>query len=105
VTQLVQNGQYLVPDDPSIEMLTVEAIDVTGPGAATVTACQVSNALTVKRADQSPIPGRSLPIANSQVYASRLTETLVLTAAGWRHDGVSGLEAPVWEGAASCPAA
>ena len=105
VTQLVQDGQYLVPDDPSIERLTVEAIDVTAPGAATVVACQVSNALTVKRADQSPIPGRSIPIANSQIYASRLTETLVQTPNGWRHDGVSGLQAPVWEGADSCPPA
>ena len=103
VTQLVQNGQYLVPADPSIESLTIESIEMNGPGAATVVACQVSNALTVKRADQSPIPGRSIPIANDQVYASRLTETLVLTPDGWRHEGVSGLDAPVWEGADACP--
>jgi hypothetical protein len=104
VTQLVQNGQYLVPDDPSLDSVTVELIEITGEGTATVTACHVSNALTVKRADQSPIPGRSIPIANPEVYATRVHETLALTESGWRHDGFATEEDPIWQGTDTCPA-
>jgi hypothetical protein len=104
VSKLVQNGQYVVPDDPSLDAVTIESIEITGQGSATVTACLVTNALTVKRADQSPIPGRSIPIANPEVYASRVHETLLRTEAGWRHDGFATDEDPVWQGVDACPA-
>jgi hypothetical protein len=104
VKNLVESGQYVVPDDPSLDSVSVESIEFTGEGAATVTACLVTNALTVKRADQSPIPGRSMPIANPEVYASRVHETLVVTETGWRHDGFVNEEDPVWQGVDACPA-
>jgi hypothetical protein len=105
VTTLVTNGQYLVLNDPSVETLTIESIAIAGPTMADVTACQVTNALTMKRADQSPT-GRPIPVGGTgELSAARFTQSMVLTADGWRHDGIASPDDPVWEGLDACPAA
>ncbi len=77
------NGQYIVPNDPSIESLTVESIDARpATDCANVTACQVSNAMH----DQDGRTSRRFPAGRSRSAApatsTRLgfTQTLVLTA-------------------------
>jgi hypothetical protein len=106
VTELVNKGQFMRPNFNSIERLTIESIDITGNGTANVTACQVSNAVTIKVDEKLPTPGHSIPVGGTgNLYASRVTQSMVRTADGWRHDGVADPNDPVWEGLDSCPPA
>jgi hypothetical protein len=106
VTRLVNNNELVRPNFQSIEKLTIESVDIADPNRANVTACQVTNAMTFKRAEASPTPGRSIPIDNSgALFAARFTQSLVRTPAGWRHEGVADPSDPVWEGLDACPPA
>jgi hypothetical protein len=108
VNDLNSKGQSVRSNIPDIRKLTVERINVLDPPANTqvnVTYCQVSNAILVKNADDSPIPGRSIPVGGTgELSASRYTVDLVRTPDGWRHSGAPGNDSISYPNATDCPA-
>jgi hypothetical protein len=107
VNELIANGQSVRLNDPNLRSVTVEQVQSLDPPSndhVNVTACQVGNAILVKNADVSPIPGRSIPVGGTgQLVASRFTVDLVRTPAGWRHAGAPGPDSVSYPGASECP--
>jgi hypothetical protein len=109
VNELIANGQSVRLNDPDLRKITVERVNVLDPPQYThvnVTVCQVGNAILVKNAEDSPIPGRSIPVSETgKLSATRYTVDLVLTGDGWRHSGVLGPDAVTYPDAIACPPA
>jgi len=107
VAELVANDQVVRLNEPNLRNVIVESIQVLDPPSNThvnVTYCLVGNALLVKNAETSPIPGRSIPVGGTgELSASRFTLDLVLTPTGWRHSGPPADDSTTYEGADVCP--
>jgi hypothetical protein len=109
VTTLVANGQFAAPNVPDLRSVTVEMVELEGVAPYTnafVTACLVSNTLTMKGPNNSLVPGSTFPVGGTgDVAAFRFTQNLRLTPDGWRHEQIADPSDPYWPGLSACPAA
>jgi hypothetical protein len=107
VRELIANDQVVRLNEPNLRKVTVESIEVLDPPTdahVNITYCLVGNALLVKNAATSPIPGRSIPVGGTgEVAATRFTLDLVLTPDGWRHSGAPSESSTTYQGLDACP--
>jgi hypothetical protein len=105
IAYLVSVGDVTIPDEPPINMMTVEsvALDEADPSSATLTVCQVDNLKTVTPAQNSPV-GEEIVSQEPQLAASRYTIHATRSGSVWLRDDYSTVYLGYYPGATECAA-
>jgi len=102
VKELVAVGDRIVPNEPDVNTLNVETVQVVSETEATVTYCQADNRKRVTPAESSPIGQEILVNGTGVLRAFRGTEPVRLTDKGWLPYADRDF-GQTFEGQATCP--
>ena len=108
VEELVRLGDRVVPNDPDIRRIDVEAVDLVGASPyseALITVCLVTNARQVTPPENSPNGQETLTPGTGELVAIRHQEPLLLTPQGWLPTVANTEAIGIWEGSEACPPA
>jgi hypothetical protein len=94
IEQRIATGERIVPGNPDYSDVFVEDVELTGDGAAEVTACVVTNQLRIDASGQ--------PVGSTGgLFAARIRQPLQLTPQGWLKSSPQ-IRVDIQQGVASC---
>jgi hypothetical protein len=105
VEDLVRLGDRIVPNDPDIRRIDIEAVELAGAepwSEALVTVCLVTNAKQVTPPENSPNGQETLTLGTGELVAIRQQELVVLTEQGWLPTQAAVEAMGIWEGSEQC---